>query len=284
MLASWKTWLSSAALLVGVLLLLYIALVAFVYIYQDSLVYFPSRDLEQTPADLGISYEDVWLEAEDGVRLHGWYLPAPVPRATALYLHGNGDNIAANLDDAATLHDLGLNVLLIDYRGYGLSAGEPSEPGLYRDAVAAWRYLTDTRQQPPESIVLVGHSLGGAVATWLATQHNPAALVLMSTFTALPDVGAEQYPLLPVRMLSRNHYPTLTRLRAINAPVLITHGRDDPVIPLEHSQQLYAALDDQHPRLFLSLSGEHDSTLAEAAEQHPAAVADFFNSVLRTTP
>lgn len=273
-----KRLMHTVLLLLLTLAVAYGALVGFVWLNQDRLVYFPSPTLVQTPADWGIPYEDVWITTEDGVLLHGWFVPAEAARGSVLYFHGNGGNISTVLFDIAAAQQHGLHMLIIDYRGYGLSEGRPSEPGLYRDAAAAWRYLTDTRGVDPDEIILMGQSLGGAVATWLAQQHTPAALVLMSTFTSLPDIGAQSYPFLPVRLLSHNRYPTRERLPELEIPILISHARDDNVIPFTHGQQLAALAPER--TTFLMLSGGHDRGFASLSEAHPAEVEAFLARAL----
>lgn len=256
--------------------LTYAALVVLIYFSQERLVYFPVVGMPaETPADHGMPYEQVWLEAADGVRLHAWYVPArgDSARGTALFFHGNGGNMTQTLWDVEGLHRQGFHVLTLDYRGYGMSGGSPHEAGIYLDAAAAWRYLTEDRQVPPESILLSGHSLGGGVAAWLAHEHPPGALALHSTFTRMTDIGKEAYPFLPVRLLSRNRYPTIDRLPAIDVPVLITHGSDDETIPVEHGQRLYAAAND--PSAFVALPGGHGVDFTDALEHDPATVQAF---------
>ncbi|NJO83436.1 MAG: alpha/beta hydrolase [Blastochloris sp.] len=195
--------------------------------HQERLAYFPQPGLFESPENWGYTYEDVWLDTADGVRIHGWYVPAAEPRGAAIFFHGNGNNIDSNAHELRALQLFGFNTLMLDYRGYGLSEGSPIEAGLYHDADAAWRYMTETRGIAPKSIVLVGQSLGGGVATYLAQQHDVAGVVLMATFTSMADVGAEHYSFLPVHLLSRNRYPSLARLPDIQAPLLIIHSRDD---------------------------------------------------------
>jgi fermentation-respiration switch protein FrsA (DUF1100 family) len=243
-------------LVVGLVVILYIGLVIFLYLVQDRLVYFPIRPLTATPADIGLPYESVSLQTSDGVNLSGWFVPVEDARATVLFFHGNAGNISHRLDSIELFHGLRLNVLIIDYRGYGQSEGRPSEQGTYLDAEAAWRYLVDERHIPPEEIILFGRSLGGAVAAWLAQEKSPGMLILESTFTSVPDVAAKHYPFLPVRWLTRVKYNTLARLPEIESPVLVIHSPDDEIIPYSHGQALFAAA--QAPKEFLELRGGHN--------------------------
>jgi fermentation-respiration switch protein FrsA (DUF1100 family) len=252
---------------------LYMVIVALAYLFQERLLYFPLRGLTTTPASRGLAYEDVWLETTDGVKVSGWFIPANQPQATLLFFHGNAGNISHRLDSIETFHRLGLNTLIIDYRGYGRSEGRPTEAGTYLDAAAAWRYLVEERQIPPNKIIIFGRSLGGAVAAWLAQQQPPGALILESTFTSAPDVAAQAYPFLPVRQLTRIQYNTLARLPEIKAPVLIVHSPNDEVIPYSHSQKLFAAANE--PKEFLQLNGGHNDGFLISAVAYEATFAAF---------
>src|SRR3972149_4686970 len=180
--------------LVFILVSVWVLLSLLLYIYQPKYVYYPYRALETTPADASLAYEDVHLTTVDNIGIHGWFVPHDTPRATLLFLHGNGGNISHRLEKLDIFHKLGLNTFIIDYRGYGSSAGSPSEEGTYRDAETAWNHLANDRAVSDQKIIIYGESLGGAVATWLATRHQPAALVLESCFTSVMDMGRGFYP------------------------------------------------------------------------------------------
>ena len=169
-------------------------------------------------------------------------------------------------------HRLGLSTFIIDYRGYGQSEGSPSEQGTYLDAEAAWRYLVEERGVPPDQIIVFGESLGGAVAAWLAQTHSPQALILLSTFTSIPDIGAQTYPFMPVRMLARIQYNTLARMPEINCPVLIVHGQEDEIVPYGHGQQLFEAAN--QPKEFLEIKGSHnEGSLFRLSSTRPSLAA-----------
>jgi uncharacterized protein len=260
-----------------VLSIAYLALVFLVYVFQERLTYFPTRSLTATPAALSISYEDVELITEDGVRLHGWFVPTSRAHGTVLHLHGNGGNISHRLERIAQFHRLGFNVFLFDYRGYGRSDGRPNQEGTYIDALAAWRHLVSDRKLPRGSIVLHGESLGGAVASWLATQERPAALVIESSFTSARDLGAEVYPWLPIKWLIRNPYPSLQHLTQVDAPVLIVHSRDDEIIPFHHGQALFAAA--RGPKQFLEIRGGHNDGFLVSGRSYLQGLDAFLRSV-----
>lgn len=236
----------------------YGGLALLLYVFQSRLVFYPETGLEivATPAQFGLQYEDLYLKTSDGITLHGWYVPAAQPRGTVLFLHGNAGNISHRLDSVLMFHRLGYSTLIFDYRGYGNSAGTPSEQGTYRDAEAAWRYLTEQRHVPACRIALFGESLGGAVGAWLAARQQPAALVIASGFTSVPDLAQQLYPYLPVRWLARIRYDTRAYLRSVTAPVLIAHSPEDDIVPFEHGRALFAAA--HPPRQFLELAGGHN--------------------------
>ena len=230
--------------------------------FEHQQVYFPSRSLDWTPATAGWTFEDVRLETADGVTLHAWFLPAPAradgPGWTVLLFHGNGGNISHRFDLYALFRELGLDVLAVDYRGYGRSEGAPSESGTYLDAEAAWQWLAD-RGVPGERMLAYGESLGGAVATELALRRKVGGLILQSTFTSVPDVGAELFPWLPVRWLMSIRYDTRAKLPRVRCPVLILHSRADTLIRFRHAERNYAAA--REPKLLWEIAGDHNEAL-----------------------
>ncbi len=241
-----------AASLCGLMLLL-------LFFFQPRLLYYPnlpSREITATPEDIGLSYEPVAIVTEDRIRLDGWFIPARDARGVLLFFHGNAGNISHRLDSLKIFNDLRLSVLIFDYRGYGRSDGRPSEQGTYRDAEAAWRYLTEQRHVLPHDIMLFGRSLGAAVAAYIASRHAPKVLILESAFTSVPDLAADLYPFLPARWLVRFRYNTEDYVRSINCPLLIVHSREDEIIPYTHGQRLFAAA--REPKQFLEIRGGHN--------------------------
>lgn len=224
--------------------------------------------------------EEVWLETADGIRIHGWWIPASSsPRVgTLLFLHGNAGNIAGRAPMAQDLAQAGLDVLLLDYRGYGRSTGTPSEEGLYLDARAAYRYLREQRRIPIAELVVAGHSLGGAVATHLATSRPVGALVITATFTSLSEAAEAVYPWLPDAWFrwSPVPFPTLQRIRDLEAPILVGRGSADDLIPRSQVRALYEAADP--PRQWVEIRGaghgdlwfedEFQRTLGDFLRQH----------------
>ncbi len=260
---------------------IYAGLVLYLYVFQARFVYFPelpSRRVERNPADIGLAFEPVALHTADGETLAGWYIPAPGARGTLLYLHGNGGNIGHRLDPIAVFHRLGLNILIIDYRGYGASSGKPSEEGTYQDALAAWNYLTQQKHLLPERIVLFGESLGGAIAARLATRHRPAGLILYASFTSVRELAQALYPMFPASQLARYRYDTRAALGVVNCPLLILHSREDEIIPFSHAQALLEAA--HPPKHLAELRGGHNEALLVSREVYAREVERFLQQFL----
>lgn len=241
-------------------------------------VYQPSRELEATGTETGFPKEDVWITTSDGVRLHAWYYPGKPAANGIVFLlcHGNGGNISHRLDQYDILLRLNAAVLAFDYRGYGQSEGSPSEDGTYRDAEAAFDWLTN-HGYAPDRIIVLGESLGGGVAAELALRRPVGALVLQSTFTSVPDLGAELFPWLPVRTLGTIRYDTLSKLDRIRVPVLVLHSREDRIIPFAHGERLAAAA--QEPKWLRELGGDHNDTLLVDRDAFSRAIEEFVESI-----
>lgn len=262
-------------ILVG-LLLAYAALVMLAWLFQSGLLYLrnvPGRELEATPAAIGLEYETVRIGAEDGVELHGWFVPAEGSRGVLLFFHGNAGNVSHRLESIRLFNELRLSVFILDYRGYGESEGTPSEAGTRRDARAAWRYLTTERRERPGRIVVFGRSLGAAVAAELARSVGPGAVILESAFTSVPDIAQEAYWYLPARWLSRFEYRTLDYARDIAAPLLVIHSRDDEIIPYHHGKAIFEAAGE--PKRLLTLRGGHNTAFVLSEHEYRRGIDRF---------
>ncbi len=207
----------------------------------NSLLYFPSRTIVQTPAHAGLSHRDVAFQSDDGETLHGWWVDhRGSPVGHVLLCHGNAGNVGDRVMHASLLTAAGFDVLLFDYRGYGRSSGRVSERGTYRDARAALRCLGSQPKVDASRIVYVGESLGGAVALELALGRPPAGLVLISTFTSVRDMARVHYRFIP-RAVVPDAYPSLQRIGELRAPVLLVHGEDDEIVPVSQCRTLFEA-------------------------------------------
>ena len=258
---------------------LFIVFASAVYVLQGQVLYHPtvpSRSIITTPDSIGLAYENVTIKTEDGVTLHGWHIEGRSSRV-ALFFHGNAGNISHRLQTINQLHSLGLSVLIIDYRGYGKSTGRPSETGLYRDAHAAWQFLIEEKGKQPGDIVIIGRSLGGSVASWLAAQQSPLALIVEASFTSVPNVAEDLYPGLPVKWFIRFRHPTRDHVRQTKSSVLIIHSRGDEIIPYHHGEALFAAANT--PKTFLEVRGGHNDFFVHDEETYLAGVKSFLDGL-----
>jgi fermentation-respiration switch protein FrsA (DUF1100 family) len=246
-----------------VLLVGYAAVLVFFHLREDHLVYYPERGkLAPPPAELHLQSRDVTFAAADGVALVARVIPpprevAPAAAAWVLYFHGNGGNVGdPGYNSAwAQFHRLGLGVLAVDYRGYGESAGTPSEAGIYRDAEAAYGYLTHELRVPSAHVLIYGYSLGSAVAIDLATRVPAAALVVEGALLSIPAIGAELYPFLPVQWMARNRFASVDKIARVTMPKLFLHARADEIVPFTHGQRLFKLA--REPKWFKEVAGGH---------------------------
>ncbi len=259
--------------IIRITIISYLGLAIVLLLFQKYLVFRPYEEIEGTPDLYGMQYEDASFTTADGITLCGWYVPGDEDGKTILFCHGNAGNISHRLDSIDIFHRLGASVFIFDYRGYGQSKGRPSEKGTYQDARAAWDYLVEAKKVDPERIVIFGRSLGGAVAANLATQRTPSALILESTFTSAPDLGAGIYPYLPVRWLCRFSYDTKSMLPEIDCPILIVHSRDDEMIKFSHAEQLYQAA--KQPKQLFELSGSHNEGIFTSHTEYVNTLRNF---------
>ena len=256
---------------------IYLGIVLLVYIFQSKLLYFPDKNIIANPGYYGLKYEEVNFKTSDNLNLHGWYVPADSARYTLIFCHGNAGNISHRLESIKQFHELGLNVLIFDYRGYGKSEGSISEQGTYLDASAAWHYLVNKKNKKPDNIIVFGRSLGAAIACQLATQKNAAALIMESAFKSVPELAAQIYPFLPVRWMSRFEYNNMENVQKINCPILFIHSRNDEIIPFSHGEKLYSI--SNQPKQFLEISGSHNDGFLVSEMKYKIGIKKFMESI-----
>ena len=257
----------------------YVAVCVLVYIFQARMIYFPSREYECSPADVGLDYELVALATSDGLKLSAWYIAHDDAIGSAIFCHGNAGNISHRLATIKALNRrMKLNVLVFDYRGFGQSEGRPDEPGLYKDAQAAWDYLVTTKGESSDRVVLIGRSLGGAVAIDLAKRHEPAALLVESTFTSLIGVAKAHYGLLPVDLLLRHRYESIDKIGDLRCPKLFFHGLDDSLVPFQQGRELFEAAGE--PKQFIETPGGHNDAGFLYNDEYLEKTRVFLESVL----
>lgn len=256
----------------------YLFFCGLVYLQQGSMLYYPTSTIEGTPTDIGLAFDDVTLETQDGVKLHAWYVPARNERGFLLFCHGNAGNVSHRLDSIRIFNRVGLSVLIFDYRGYGRSEGKPDEEGTYLDAEAAWNYLVNERRVSADKIVYFGRSLGSAVAADTALRHAGGALIIESGFTSVPAYGQRLFPFLPVRILARYKYATIDKVGKISIPKLFIHSPDDEVIPFDHGKALFdkAAM----PKEFLQIRGGHNDGFLLSGQLYVDGIDRFLTAQL----
>ena len=269
--------------ILALVIVLYAGFLLLLRLAEPRLIYAPgpSTRLTPPPAELGLAPERLEFPSTDGVRLVGWLMRAPTDTAGRwlLICHGNGGNLseAGRPSHYAGLRALGLNLLAFDYRGYGESGGTPSEAGLYRDADAAWGYLTGSLRVPAGRIVIFGHSLGSAVAVELATRVPAAGLILDGALSSVTERAQEAYPYVPVRWIARSRYPSIERIGRLTLPKLFLHARADEVIPFAHGRRLYQAA--PPPKEFVALAGGHADAFERDSAVYFGAIARFLGEL-----
>lgn len=257
---------------------IYVAVCVGMFSIQSWLIYYPQKAYWATPDQLGLAFEDVTLTTDDGVTIHGWYMPRAAAKGTIVYFHGNAVNIGQECPTHKLWHSMGYNVFAVDYRGYGRSAGAPSEQGTYRDADAAWKHLTRQRGESPERIVLFGRSLGSAVAIDLAVRERPGALVIEAAFTSIVDIGQRQYPFLPIGLLCRYRYDSVRKIPRVTCPILFFHGTDDELVPLVDARRLYDAA--VAPKEFVETPGGHNDSGFEYSAWYTQRLGEWLDRAL----
>ena len=262
-----------SALLVGALL------VNFWEHLERRFVFFPTQEVALTPADAGLSFEDVYFTTSDGRRLNGWYIPG-AGNTTWLWFHGNGGDMGHRVEELALAHHtLGVNLFIFDYRGYGRSAGQPSERGTYGDARAALEYLRGRADATDARVVYFGRSLGTAVAVELAAEHPPAGMILVSPFASLRDMSRLSMPQLPIAAwLAGNRYNSLGRIDRVNCPVLVVHGERDDIVPPSQGRALYEAANEPKSLRLLPNAG-HNDTCSAGGTVYWDALQEFMDSL-----
>jgi fermentation-respiration switch protein FrsA (DUF1100 family) len=244
---------------------------------EEKFIFFPSAEIERTPRDVGLPFEDVYFTAADGVSVNAWFAPYAGARTTLLWFHGNAGNISHRVDGVKLLHDqVKANVFIIDYRGYGRSEGTVSEKGTYEDARAALRYLRTRKDLEPKNIAFFGQSLGAAVATELAGGESCLALILEAPFASIRDMAGVVFPLLPIGPLLRTRYDVAEKIKKVKAPILVLQGDRDEVIPVQQGKKVFAAA--PSPKEFYAIPGAgHNDTFHVGGSAYFDVIKSFLD-------
>ncbi|MEN6384838.1 MAG: alpha/beta fold hydrolase [Phycisphaerales bacterium] len=280
---------------------------------QPSFIFSPTKYEPYTPADIGLAYEKVILKTSDGLLLSAWFVPAnnaeTTPKAlknsvldsrlseagtmiygtidarlknacgiTILFCHGKGGSISYSLDTVNILNELGFNVFIFDYRGYGNSQGKPAEQGTYIDAQTAYDWLIEIKGFSPDDIIIFGRSLGGSIAAHLASNVGAKGLIVESGFTSFADIGCKFYPYMPVRLFARFKYNTQEYLKKVKYPVLIIHSRNDEIVPFEFGLRLYEEAA-SGPKDFLEIYGCHNDGFLHSGQIYRQGLLNWAKSL-----
>ncbi len=252
---------------------------------EHKLIYFPPRYPEGFPPPHTYEgeVEDVWLRPSDGIKINAFYRHNPASKQAILWLHGNAENIGYGLGQLRTLAKVGVNILAVDYRGYGKSEGKPNEVGVYRDADAAYDFLVKERHFRPDDIVIYGHSLGGAVAINLASRRPCGGLIVQSSFTNARAMTREIFALPLVGHLVKSRFDSEHKIRNVRAPILIVHGTRDDVVPFAMGEKLFEAAPE--PKRFYRMEGAGHNDLVEAGgEDFVACLKQFLTDYVPEQP
>lgn len=247
------------------------------YFQQPQMIFFPIRNLHQKPTDWGLDYEDITFNTVDNVELHGWYIPHNHSNQVVLFFHGNAGNISHRRDSIEIFHRLGLNIFIIDYRGYGQSKGRPDEQGLNHDAMAAWDFLTMKKGFTSKQILIFGRSLGGAVAVNLASKVQARGLMLESTFSSAPEFSRTVFPILSRLVFMRFKFNSAENIRHVQFPVLVLHSPEDEIMPFHLGEQLFNSAN--QPKRFVSMRGDHNNGFLHSQPVYEQELNSFLKSL-----
>ena len=247
---------------------------------EDRFIFHPDHVTDRDPSHIGVRFEDVFFTTQDGLRLHGWFIPHQDARATLVWFHGNAGNISGRLLNIKLLHDrINTNIFIFDYRGYGRSEGTVSEKGTYLDGEAAINYLLGRHEAPARRLILFGRSLGAAVAAEMAIRFASLGLILESPFVSIPEMARAIFPSLPIAWLLQTRYDTMEKVRLVKTPILVLHGDRDATVPFAQGKRVFEIA--SHPKKFHRIVGaSHNDTFLVGGEEYYGALRDFIESAV----
>jgi len=254
----------------------FILLTGYIKYLENRSVFFPTKNIEFTPEQINLSFEDIYIDTKDRLKINGWFIPGGNVKYTLLFCHGNAGNIGDRLDKISLLHGLGMNIFIIDYRGFGRSQGRVSEDSIYLDAKAAYDYLLNSRKIKREHIILYGESIGSAVVIDLAAKEKIGGLIVEGAFSKGRDIAEKIYPFLPAFLFS-NKFDSLEKIKKVNAPKLFIHSENDEMIPLSLAEKLYHAA--PQPKRFVKIIGGHNTAFLDSQPVFLAAVGSFIKEL-----
>lgn len=248
-------------------------MVVYIRYLERRSIFYPMRQIETTPDIIGLDYEDIYFNAEDGIRLNGWLVKNPQATSTLIFFHGNAGNISHRLDKLAFFHQLGLNTFIVDYRGYGRSEGKPSEEGIYKDGRAAYDYLLSRTDLGGKKIAY-GESLGSTVAIDLGLHRQLDAVIVDSAFSSAKGMAKVIFPLIPSFLL-RSKFDSSAKVKDITVPKLFIHSINDEIVPFLLGEELFKSA--SYPKDFLAITGGHNTGFMESKDLMKESLRDFLS-------
>lgn len=249
--------------------------IAYIRYIEKRTIFYPTKEIELFPKEAGLDFEDIFFKTKDSLELNGWFLPYPDSAQTILFCHGNAGNISHRLEKLKFFHELGINIFIFDYRGYGRSKGRPSEKGLYLDVEAAYNYLLSSKI-PAEQIIGYGESLGSSAVIDLAYNHRVKGLIVEGAISNAKDMVEFIYPFLPPQVIS-SRFDSANKIKSIDIPKLIIHSINDEIVPYRLGRKLYDNA--RPPKDFLQIHGGHNTAFFESEDILREKIRHFINQL-----
>lgn len=243
-------------------ILIYILVCIGVKTFQNRFIFTlgPNYSTNIAPSDIGLEYEEVWIENQKSEsRINGWWTPVS-SEATILYLHGNSTSLIDHLEVVQLFNSRGWNSLIIDYPKFGKSEGKfPTELSVYEDAASAWEYLVKQKHISPNKIMVYGHSLGGAIAIEMATRYpEMAGAIVESSFTSIMDMAKKRiYRFFPLKLILDQEFNSIEKVKRLSVPILFMHGKKDSLVPFQMTVNLFEETSSPHKNIVLFEDGRH---------------------------
>jgi uncharacterized protein len=267
---------------VGLLVFLFLFYAAFLLTFENKIIFHPSRYPEGfwDPVSVGVPAQDIFFESEDGVKLHGWFIPAENAEASLLWFHGNAGNLSDRLDNIQLLAPLHLNIFIFDYRGYGRSEGTPDEAGIYKDSRAAYKTVVALDAVSVDTLFLFGRSLGGICAVETARNLPARGLILESVFTNSADMARKIFPFFPLGWAVKSKLDAVAIVPHLRLPKLFLHGTRDEIVPYDIGRKLFDAAGE--PKTFYAIEGAgHNDTTLLGGHDYFEALHQFISKTLK---
>ena len=256
------------------ILLIFIFILYLKYI-EKTHIFYPDKKIYQEPKDFNLNYKEVFIKTPDNIDLCGWFIKGDSENLI-LYLHGNAGNISTRLEIVKMFVDAKFNVFIFDYRGYGKSAGRPTEKGIYLDTLSVYKYLTENENIKPENIILYGESLGCAFAIYLAEKEKVSLIILQSPFSSALDMASFLFPYIPksfLKLIMSVEFDNINRIKKINIPKLIIHSIDDEIVPFRFAQKLF--IQTPPPKEFFTTRGLHNEIVYNNRDEYIKKIKEF---------